>query len=186
MTPRDCARWVATLAVMCAPSMARAQIPHGDSPAESAIIAPPADLHGIPPQYDLSGPRIGATFGPWGEARSQFGWHFEHQIESAARGPWLVVETVLLVAGVEQHQFIPSGTLVFGIRLPEGYEFGVGPSVSLPSMGGFGSAIVAVAGKTFRIKGIQIPLNLAYAFDKDGHRLSVVTGWAVRHVPDYD
>ena len=186
MHRHDCARWLAVVAVTCGPSVASAQVPYGGSPAESAVTAQAQDLHAIPPQYDLSGPRIGVTFSENGDARSQFGWHFEHQIESAARGPWLVVETVLLVGGVEQHQFIPSGTLVFGLRTPDGFEFGLGPSLTISSLNGFGSAIVAAAGKTFRIDGIQIPLNLAYAFDKNGYRLSVVSGWAVRRPTDYD
>ena len=175
--------WWALGGLLCAASVAEAQIPHGEgSPAESAITIPAPDLHAIPPQYDLSGPRLGATFSNDGETRSQFGWHFEHQIESAARGPWLVVETVLLVGGMEQHAFIPNGTVVFGFRTPEGLEFGLGPSVTITPLG-FRSGIVAAGGKTFRVNGIQIPLNLAYAFDKDGSRLTVITGWAVRHEP---
>lgn len=175
--------WLAVLALVCLPAAAGAQIPQGSSYPESAAAIPPLDLQTVPAQYDLAGPRLGGTFGPRGEARSQFGWHFEHQIASAARGPWLVVETVLLVGGVEQHEFIPSGTLVFGARTPEGFEVGVGPSLTLSALG-FRSGLVAAVGRTFRIAGIQIPLNLAYAFDRDGGRISVVTGWAVRRTPN--
>lgn len=184
MHPHDCARWLAVAALVCGATGAEAQIPHGAGTApESAVVVPATDLHAIPPQFDLSGPRVGVTFSEKGDPRSQFGWHFEHQIESAARGPWLVVETVVLVGGVERHEFTPNGTLVFGFRTPEGFEFGLGPSVTLSSAG-FGSAIVAAAGKTFRIDGIQIPLNLAYAFDKNGYRLTLISGWAVRE-PEY-
>jgi hypothetical protein len=180
---------------MCGASLASAQTPDQSEPPEHVvalpgngskdrvIALPGEDPHVIPAQYDLSGPRLGATFAPNGDVRSQFGWHFEHQIEAAERGPSLLVENVLLVGGVEQHQFIPSGTLIFGVRTTGGFEVGLGPSLTLGTATGFSSGIVAAAGKTFRINGVQIPVNLAYAFDKGGERLSVVTGWATRRAP---
>jgi hypothetical protein len=192
---------------MCGASLASAQTPDPSEPPEHVValpesgtkehvvalpgsgskehvVSPPGeDRHTIPPQYDLTGPRMGATFSPDGTVRSQFGWHFEHQIEAAERGPSLLVENVVLVGGVEQHEFIPSETLIFGLRTSGGFEFGVGPSLTLGTPNGFSSGIVAAAGKTFRINGVQLPLNLAYAFDKDGERLSIVTGWAVRRAP---
>ena len=73
--------------------------------------------------------------------------------------------------------------MIFGLRTSGGFEFGLGPSLTLGTPNGFSSGIVAAAGKTFRINGVQLPLNLAYAFDKDGERLSIVTGWAVRRDP---
>ena len=95
---------------------------------ESPSAVAPADTEPPVLQYDLSGPRAGVTISPNGDARSQFGWHMEHQASPGARGPWFVVETVLLVGGVEYRTFVPNGTLIFGFRLPSGYEFGIGPS----------------------------------------------------------
>jgi len=181
---------------MCGASAASAQIsPQSEAtehvvalPSEGkkehVVAMPGEDPHAVPPQYDLSGPRLGATFAPDGDVRSQFGWHFEHQVEAAERGPSLLVETVLLVGGVEQHQFIPNGTLIFGVRSANGFEIGLGPSLTLGTPTGYSTGIVAAAGKTFRINGVQIPLNLAYAFEKGGQeRISVVTGWAIRRAP---
>ncbi len=132
-------------------------------------------------QYDLSGPRLGVTFAPDGDSRSQFGWHFESQSVPSRDGPRFIVERVLLIGGVERDQFIPSGTLIFGARLPGGLEFGVGPSLTLGGPRGAHSAVVLAAGHSFRTGGIRIPVHLALALDKDGNnRLSIVTGWALR------
>ncbi len=161
------------------PAMSAAQAPDTATATASLAGSESSVL-----QYDLSGPRLGATFAPEGSVRSQFGWHFEHQAAPRARGPWLVVETVLLAGGVEQRRFIPGGTLVFGLRLPNGYEFGVGPNVTLGGPRFLNSSVVIAAGRTFRIDGIQIPLNLALATNRDGQRLSVVTGWAIRESRD--
>lgn len=132
-------------------------------------------------QYDLSGPRIGATFAPDGTATSQFGWHFEHQAAPGTRGPWFIVEKVFLVGGVEADRFMPSGTLVFGIRMPNSFEFGVGPSATLGGREFLNTAIVIAAGQSFRVGGIRIPVNGAVAVARDGeNRYSIVTGWAIR------
>jgi hypothetical protein len=195
MRTHDCARWLAVLACMCGASTAFAQIPHdsdttehvvalpGSGPKEHLVALPGDDPHAIPSQYNLSGPRLGVTFAPDGSATSQFGWHFEHQIEAGERGPSLLVESVVLVGGVEQHRFIPNWTLIFGMRTPGGFEFGLGPSLTLGTAYGYSTGVVAAAGRTFRISGVQIPLNLAYAFDKNGERISVITGWAIRRGP---
>ena len=134
-----------------------------------------------PPHYDLSGPRLGATFSPRGDARSQFGWHFEHSAASNKRGPWFIVETVLLAGGVDENLFIPNGTLIFGIRLPNSFEIGVGPSVTLGGPTLAHSAAVVAIGHSVRTGGIRIPVNVALAMGRDGEeRVSLMTGWAIR------
>jgi hypothetical protein len=133
-------------------------------------------------QHDLTGPRLGVTFLPSGLVRSQFGWHFENQVSSAA-GPTFVVEKVLLVGGIEDDAIFPSFTLVFGLRSREGYEFGLGPSAGI-GPDGFSTAIVLAAGQSFRFGGIRMPVNVAVALDKEGeNRVSLVTGWAIRARP---
>ena len=155
---------------------AAAQSVDGYPPTEPAPADPPV-FH-----YDLSGPRIGATFDPDGnDTRSQFGWHFEHSVSSSTRGPWFVVETVLLAGGAEQDAFIPNGSLIFGVRTPGSFEFGVGPSLTLGGSRGMHSAIVIAIGQSFRFGGIRVPVNLALSADRDGdERVSIVTGWAIR------
>ena len=132
-------------------------------------------------RYDLAGPRVGVTFAPDGSAISQFGWHFENQAAPGEHGPWFIVERVLLIGGVEQNQFIPNGNLIFGMRLPNSFEFGVGPSITLGGYRGLNSGIVGAVGQSFRAGGIRIPVNLAVAAQKDGDlRWTLVTGWAIR------
>jgi hypothetical protein len=158
----------------------------------STALADPS-LHGSsgfeeeedPPvvQNDLSGPRFGGTFARDGRASSQFGWHAEHQASPGRHGPWFIVETVLLVAGLERSHFVPTATLVFGLRTPSGFEFGVGPSVTLGGSESepVRSGIVYAAGHSFRLGGIRVPVNLAYAPGREGDdRWSLVTGWAIR------
>jgi hypothetical protein len=132
-------------------------------------------------QYDLSGPRAGITFAGDGTARSQFGWHFEHQATPTTHGPWFVVETVLLASGVEAQTFVPGGTVIFGIRLPTGVEFGIGPNAVLGGPGFMRSSLVVAAGRSFKFGGISVPVNVAVATNHDGSRFSVLTGWAIRH-----
>jgi len=131
-------------------------------------------------QYDLSGPRLGATFAPDGSVMTQFGWHFENEASGSPRGPWFIVEKVFLVGGLDQSMFVPNGTLVFGMRLPGSFEFGLGPSVTLNDRG-FNSGIVVAAGQSFRAGGIRVPVNVACAWQRGGEaRWTILTGWAIR------
>ena len=170
--------------------------------AASTVVAQTADTLETPPvgpppvpvgavadteapviQYDLSGPRIGATFMPNGISRSQFGWHVENQASPGTRGPWFLVERVFLVGGVERNQFIPSGTLVFGVRTPSSVEFGIGPSVTFGPQA-VTTAVVVATGSTLRYGGIHVPVNLAVAMSQRDHvsgfRVTLLTGWAIK------
>lgn len=155
--------------------------PHG----EPALVDAGALIDPEPPvfQYDLDGPRIGLTFMPNGAPRTQFGWHTENQASPGSRGPWFLVERIFLIGGVEKSEFIPTGTLVFGVRTPGGFEFGVGPSATIGPQG-FTTAIVVAAGQTLRYGGVRVPLNLALALaQRDGIgsvRLTLISGWAIR------
>jgi len=132
-------------------------------------------------RFDLSGPRLGGTFAPDGDFMSQFGWHNEHQAAPSPHGPWFIVETVFLVAGVDQNLFVPNGTLILGMRLPNSFEFGLGPSVTLGGASFLRSGLVLAVGHSFRLGGIRVPVNVAFAPGRNGdHRFSVLTGWAIR------
>jgi hypothetical protein len=166
---------VLSLSLMAAPAFAQA--PPEDSLGQAAAVFDPTESV---VEHNLSGPRLGFTVLPDGKARSLFGWHSENQVASGSRGPWLLVERVFLLGGLEDDVIMPSFSLVFGMRMPSGFEFGVGPSVGIGPMG-MNTAIVLAAGNSFRLGGIRMPVNLALTFDRDGHnRLSLVTGWAIR------
>lgn len=143
---------------------------------------------------NLGGPRLGISYVTgqkdlWnrlqekkmGRTLSQFGWHFEYQVIPEGGGPQFVVQIVPLVAGVEYGKFIPSGTLAMGVRFPNGIEFGLGPNLLV--VGGNGDAIktalVLGLGKSFNYGGVSIPLNLVYATNPDGNRVSVIFGYAI-------
>jgi hypothetical protein len=153
---------------------------------ETVGNATPVDRSERVYRYDLSGPRIGGTFAQDGAAMTQFGWHFESQASPSPRGPWFIVERVFLVGGVDQNRFVPNGTLIFGMRLPSSFEFGLGPSVTLGGYRGFHSGIVAAAGHSFRVGGIRVPVNVACAWRRGGEqRWTLITGWAIRDLVDH-
>ena len=158
-----------------------AMTPYGEPALDFA--GPVVDSEPSVIQYHLDGPRVGVTFMPNGAPRTQFGWHAENQAAPGTRGPWFLVERIFLVGGVEKSEFIPSGTLIFGVRTPGGFEFGVGPSLTLGPQG-FTTAIVVAAGQTFRYGGIRVPINLAVAMsEREGvsaFRVTLITGWAIK------
>lgn len=156
----------------------------------------------------LNGPRIGLTFVPdvkylrrngklvdaleqngIGSVISQFGWHFEWLVTPEGGGPSFVTQLVPFMGGVEYATVIPSVSLVLGIRLPTGFEFGLGPNVlfnfgELKNDGAergspVNSSLLAAIGKTIDFSGVSIPLNLAVAINNDGTRLSFVFGYAM-------
>jgi len=163
------AAWVAALMVL--PTLAFAQM------IDSTLVDD--DPYAGVVRYDLSGPRFGVTLVSEGQTRSQFGWHSEHQVAPSSRGPALLVQTVFLVGGFERREFIPSGTLIFGARMPGGFEIGIGPSATI-GHNTIHTAVVIAAGHSLKIGGIRVPLNVALSADQDGQRVSLMTGWAVR------
>lgn len=148
-------------------------------------------------QRNLGGPRLGISYVTgkgdlWsrldeeriGRSISQFGWHFEYQVIPEGGGPQFVVQLVPLIAGVEYGKFIPSGTLAMGVRFPSGIEFGLGPNIMLIGKNAYGktpakTALVLGIGKSFNYGGVSIPLNLVYATNPDGNRVSIIFGYAI-------
>lgn len=141
---------------------------------------------------NLGGPRLGVTVitgdnalsrhlddKDIGRQISQFGWHFEYQIIPEGGGPQFVVQFTPLIGGVEYGKVIPGATLAMGIRFPSGYEFGLGPNITAGTGDVSPTALVVGVGKTFNYGGVSIPLNLVYATNPDGNRLSVMIGYAI-------
>jgi hypothetical protein len=140
---------------------------------------------------NLGGPRLGFTVIPGnseltenlkeqnvGRVLSQFGWHFEYQIVPNIEGPCFIIEFIPLVAGVEYGKIIPSTTLGFGIRFPNGIEFGMGPNV-MAQPKNVTSALMIAVGKSFDFGGVSIPLNLALTTNPKGYRVSFIFGYAI-------
>ena len=153
------------------------------------------DYPTTPPEFyhrNLGGPRLGVTFLPGnGElvqklkdskmdpVLSQFGWHFEWQVAPKGGGPAFVIEAVPLFAGVEYGKFIPSVTLAMGIRMMNGIEFGMGPNLIATGATEIKSSLVIAVGKTLNYSGVSIPLNLVFATNPGGQRVSFIFGYAI-------
>jgi hypothetical protein len=134
----------------------------------------------------LSGPRIGLTAIGGKMAQkldenydafpliTQFGWQFEWRYFSIDDGPTGVVEFVPLIGGVEQGLFLPSLSVLFGMRSLKGVEFGIGPNLSLS-----GAAIVIGAGVTKTTGHINWPINFSLVPSEKGVRFSILVGFNI-------
>jgi len=148
------------------------------------MVPPPAE------EIDLSGPRLGFTVLGQGVVDtlkrdngivvapliSQFGWQFERQFYSTQSGPTAITEAVVLLGGLDQGVAIPSLSWLVGVRTRDGAEFGVGPNIT-PA----GVALALAAGITFRAGTLNVPINFAVVPSKSGTRVSVLTGFSLRH-----
>ena len=148
---------------------------------------------GVPPYaktISLAGPRFGITMlsdetltqlhqhdiDLNSNTISQFGWQFEHEFYSKQDGPTVLNEWVLLLGGLDQGVAIPSLNWLVGLRTKEGAEFGIGPNIT-PA----GVALAVAAGVTFRAGVINVPMTFAAVPSKYGTRVSVLTGFVLRH-----
>lgn len=143
-------------------------------------------------ERNLSGPRLGVTLIPGqgelvqklkennlGTTISQFGWHFEWQIRPDMGGPAFVIETIPLLGGVEYGKVIPSISLIMGVRLPNGIEFGMGPNALMTGEDEVNSSLILAVGKSFDYGGVSIPINLAYSTNPAGNRVSIMFGYSI-------
>jgi len=134
----------------------------------------------------LSGPRLGFTVLSQGTVNrfkdnfdgelnpfiTQFGWQFETRIFTLENGVSGLFEFVPLIGGLEQGMFLPSLSALIGIRGRTGFEFGLGPNLSLA-----GAGIVFAVGANFQTQGINFPVNLAVAPSQYGSRVSLLVGF---------
>ncbi len=115
-----------------------------------------------------SGPRVGMTIIGSGSIQdrlkergisssviTQFGWQLETRLFTTESGLSGLVEWVFLVGGMEKGIFVPSVTMLLGLRLKKGFEFGLGPNLSLA---GFGMALAV--GSSFKVGKMIFPVNL--------------------------
>jgi hypothetical protein len=146
-----------------------------DVPAQSKIITP----------IQLSGPRVGITTilpGKTADALkedlgmtptfTQFGWQFEHQYFALENGVAGLVEFVGLIGGLEQGKFLPSASLLVGVRGASGAEFAFGPNLSLT-----GAGFVFAVGHTYKMGALNLPVNFAVVPSSNGLRMSLLFGF---------
>ena len=156
------------------------------------LVGTSATAQTLPPiakSADLSGPRFGLTLLSDGmvqelnkrgiEVRpyiSQFGWQFEKQFFTRDSGVTMVTEWVGLVGGLDQSVALPSLSWLVGVRTRDGAEFGIGPNIT-PA----GTALVLATGMTFRAGILNIPVNVAAVPSRAGTRVTLLTGFSLRH-----
>jgi hypothetical protein len=156
------------------------------------LLCSPAVSQTLPPiarTADLSGPRFGLTLLAQGVVKkleerdifvspqiSQFGWQFEKQFYTKDSGVTMVTEWIGLIGGLEQSVALPSLSWMVGVRTRDGAEFGLGPNIT-PA----GTGLVLATGMTFRTGALNIPVNIAVVPSKVGTRVSLLTGFSMRH-----
>ena len=100
--------------------------------------------------------------GKYGAAISQYGWQWESRFADGGGDVVGIVEWIALVSGMEKGRFAPSLTSVVGARTSNGFEVGVGPSLSLGGVG-----MVFAIGKNFQSGSLNMPVNLVFMPGKD-------------------
>ena len=158
----------------------------------------------------FEGPRIGATYINYGTIRdylegenkspviTQFGWQFETRLFTADDGTSALLEFIPLVGGFDQGLFLPSISILTGIRnatdAKMSFEFAVGPNFSItrnwekkvaPSIG-----LVIAVGTSIKKSNINFPINLVFVPSvgekhdgknyKTGWKLSLIFGFNSR------
>lgn len=129
----------------------------------------------------LSGPRVGVTFLTNGEISeeinsnilTQYGWQWESRFTDGSEVAGLV-EWVLVVGGMERGYFLPSLSSLVGVRNYQGFEFAVGPNLSLVGVG-----MVFTVGHNFKSGNLNLPVNFAFVPGRDGmgSRFSILVGF---------
>jgi hypothetical protein len=155
----------------------------------SPALSQTTQLPPIARTASLSGPRFGLTLLSDGIVKklaerdilvgpqiSQFGWQFEKQFYAKDSTVTMVTEWVALVGGLEQSVALPSLSWIVGARTRDGAEFGIGPNVT-PA----GTALVLTTGMTFRTGALNIPVNVAVVPSKSGTRVTLISGFSLRH-----
>ena len=146
---------------------------------------PPVSAPHILDDDDRSGFRLGAAYLIGGSVTAEragrrvgplmtlFGWQLEHQFPTGKKDlPVPMTEFIVLVGGLEQGIALPSASLLLGLRQPNGWEAGVGPTVT-----GAGVQLVLGAGVTQSLGALNIPFNLAVAPGRRGASISFTTGF---------
>jgi hypothetical protein len=153
-------------------------------------VAPnPQPEEPAPYMMKLNGPRFGVTYIANGaltrklEERynhispviTQFGWQFETQIFNIEGGPSGLIEFVPLIGGLDQGIFLPSASLICGLRAGSGLELGFGPNLSAA-----GTGVVLAIGTSFTTGNVHFPFNFAVVPSREGTRFSLMCGFNYR------
>lgn len=150
----------------------------------------------------FSGPRIGFTYITPGTVFdylddrgknnliTQMGWQFETRVFTVENGPSALIEFVPSVGGMEQGLFLPTASLLVGLRGAgkNPFEFAVGPNLSPDGTLG----VVLALGINYGAENINFPINIVYLPSvgskeagtgkkiESGHKISILIGFNKR------
>lgn len=128
----------------------------------------------------FGGPRIGLTYISPGTTTdylssegkqpmiTQFGWQFEGRLFTVEGNTQGIIEFIPMIGGVEQGMFIPSASLLIGIRGGEKrmFEFAMGPNFAVTRDYKrdvtVQTGVVIAFGTSFKHGNINFPVNLAF------------------------
>jgi len=109
-----------------------------------------------------------------GPSLSTIGWQFEYQYASSEDGPTGLIEFIPLVTGLESELSFVSMNILLGMRSRSQWEFMAGPYLSETGYG-----MTVAVGKTARIGGMAMPINLGVTSTAEGVRASLTFGWNI-------
>ena len=87
---------------------------------------------------------------------SLYGWQWESRFADGGKVTG-IVEWIALVGGIEKGYFLPSISSMVGARSSNGFEFAMGPNLSLSGIG-----MVIGAGYNFKSGNLNIPVNIGF------------------------
>jgi len=97
-----------------------------------------------------------------GAITSLYGWQFESRFADGGNVTG-IVEWIALVGGMEKGKFLPSLSSMVGARTASGFEFALGPNLSLSGVG-----MVFGVGYNFKSGKLNIPVNIAFVPGRKG------------------
>ncbi len=143
-----------------------------------------ADTAALPPSRHMHGFRVGYSYINGGETHERLvsphlfvmGYEATQRISG---GEWLNVITVqnVMVGGINQSVFIPTGNFLLGFEMNERFQIGVGPNFSPFSDADDMIHMIGAVGYTPQAGDFNVPVHASFIPDVDGnYRISVTTG----------
>ena len=92
-----------------------------------------------------------------GAITSLYGWQWESRFADGGGDVTGIVEWIALAGGMDRGKFLPSLSSMVGARTSSGFEFAIGPNLSLS-----GISMVFGLGYNFKSGNLNLPINIAF------------------------
>lgn len=143
----------------------------------------------------IVGPRIGVTYvnqdsaaysrdvgkifepGDYYPVNTMFGISFEQRLVLGSTRSHFAFQEILMITGLEQAVAFPSASALIGFRGHSGFEFGIGPILSLSGIG-----VITAVGWTISYKGVFVPVDISVVLPnrKRETAIALTTGFNFR------